>query len=531
VRIWNVARTPPQINATHDVHCAGPSVAGSAYDDDRLKNVEISLRNTSTRENLGSDGAWGVNVASGWHRISPLSINATSYNWSYTTPFNLTPGSYSFAVRATDTEDLTTASANQGRLTISAEVPGDAPPNGLLTNGGTITVTDPAITLSGAATDDKGVASVQLVVFDNDTGRYLQPNGTMTSDYTRLEATLASPSATSTPWSRSITLPTAGDFSVTALAIDTVGQQDGNTSGATARLRYYPGDNPPAFEDALNQPIDGASFTEGKIVVTGRAVDDIRIARVEVAIINAAGQYMSSTGTFSSTTPSWRTAYLNSPGSQGSNFSYTTPVIPAGTYQVQVRPMDHHDQYGTPRTASNIVVTLPANNPPVAAATVSCQENVCTFDGRGSTDESPASLVYSWNFGPGQGSANGSVPTKRFTAAGTFPVTLTVRDEWNATATTTLPVTITEPAGNQAPTPVLLSSCLALACSVSSTGSTDPNVGDTVTYRWSFGDGSATVTGPTATRTYTTPGVYTVSLTATDGWGKSTTVTRTLDLR
>ena len=63
---------------------------------------------------------------------------------------------------------------------------------------------------------------------------------------------------------------------------------------------------------------------------------------------------MSSAGTFTSTTASFRTAFLNSPGSVGSNYSYTTPVIPAGTYTVIVQPVDVHGQVGTgrPRRAS-----------------------------------------------------------------------------------------------------------------------------------------------------------------------------------
>ena len=57
-------------------------------------------------------------------RISPVDISGSVYNWTYTTPFNLTPGTYSFTVRATDDEDKTTSSNNQGRLTINAAVPG-----------------------------------------------------------------------------------------------------------------------------------------------------------------------------------------------------------------------------------------------------------------------------------------------------------------------------------------------------------------------------------------------------------------------
>ena len=76
--------------------------SGTANDTDDLVNVEISLRNNTTREQLASDGTWGTDVIGGWYRISPANINNTSYNWTYQTPFNLTPGQYSFSVRATD---------------------------------------------------------------------------------------------------------------------------------------------------------------------------------------------------------------------------------------------------------------------------------------------------------------------------------------------------------------------------------------------------------------------------------------------
>ena len=89
-------------------------------------------------------------------------------------------------------------------------------------------------------------------------------------------------------------------------------------------------------------PTDGTVFTDGKIFVSGRVEDDQQIAQAQVAIRNGLGQYMSSSGTFTSTNVSYRTAFLNSPGSPGSNFSYTTPVIPSGSYTVLVRGVDQH---------------------------------------------------------------------------------------------------------------------------------------------------------------------------------------------
>ena len=67
------------------------------------------------------------------------------------------------------------------------------------------------------------------------------------------------------------------------------------------------------------------------------------MGEVEVAIVNSAGQYMSSSGSFTSTSQSWRSAFLNSPGTPGSNFSYTT-VIPSGAYTVGARAIDAYGQ-------------------------------------------------------------------------------------------------------------------------------------------------------------------------------------------
>jgi PKD repeat protein len=275
------------------------------------------------------------------------------------------------------------------------------------------------------------------------------------------------------------------------------------------------------LSETLGEPDSGGSFSEGKIVVSGRAEDtpdaDAGIARVEVAIQNSANQWMGATGTFS-TTESWRAAFLNSPGSVGSNYSYTTPVIPVGTYSVRVRPIDVHNQIGAERIATGVTVSQPPNNPPVASFTYSCTENVCVFDGRGSTDESPNSLTYSWNFGT-QGTATGPLPTKTFTAPGTFPVTLTVTDQWTVTNTSAAQnVTIVEPAGNSAPVPTFTRSCTGLTCSVSSQGTTDPDTGDVITYSWNWGDGTALSTGAApAAHVYAAPGTYTITLTTTDG--------------
>jgi PKD repeat protein len=522
--------TPPTSAPTYTVTPGGRlTFSGTANDTDDLANVEISLRNNTTREQLASDGTWGTDAIQGWYRISPPgNINNTSYNWSYQTPFNLAPGQYSFSVRATDEIGLTTSSTNQGRLTINAQVAGDAFPDGRLNFTGTdATLEVLHLDLAGTATDDKGVQSVRVALEDQDTGRFVQPNGTMAAAFATLNATLASPGGTSTTWKLGVDLPTKGDYAVTAFAVDTVGQQDTSTSGATARYLVYPGDADPTISDTLFSPTEGTAFTDARIFVSGRAEDDTAMGSVQVAIVNSLGQYMSSSGTFSSTSESWRTAFLNSPGTPGSNFSYTTPVIPSGAYTVRARAVDAYGQVqATPREA-HVTVTAPAGNvAPTASFTVSCTQNVCGFDGRGSTDENAPTLTYSWNFGNGR-TGSGPVPSFTYTAPGTYTVTLTVRDEYGLTGTTTRTVTITEPAGNVAPTPVINPpACAGLVCNISGVGSADPNTGDTFTYLWNFGDATPTSTASAVSHTFPAAGTWTVTLTVTDGWGRSASTTR-----
>ena len=485
-----VEMTPPFAAPTVTVEPGSRvTFSGTAEDDQGLKNVEITLRNSSTGEGLANDCSF-IAGGNGTCRISPVDIGGSVYNWTYTTPFNLTPGTYSFTVRATDDEDNTTSSNNQGRLTINATYPGDNAPD---TTMAFVAPTDGSLTvnLAGAATDETGVTNVRVSLQDRDTGRYLQANGTMGATLVTREATLGTPNGTSTTWSLPpITLPSGGAWRFSATAYDTRGQFD--ASPATANYTLYPGDGPPTLSDTLGQPQTGATFDAGKIVVTGRAEDAADqyagIAEVQVAVVNAAGQYMSSSGTFTSTNPSYRTAFLNSPGSAGSNYSYTTPVIPAGVYSVRVRPIDVHDQIGVERISTDITVTQPSNLPPVPSFTYTCNQNVCTFDGRGSTDENASSLVYTWNFGTSSGSTvngSGALPIRTFTApspvGAPFQVTLTVRDEWQVSATTAAQsVTIVEPTNNQPPAPTFTASCQGLTCAVNSTGTADPNTGDSV---------------------------------------------------
>jgi PKD repeat protein len=108
-------------------------------------------------------------------------------------------------------------------------------------------------------------------------------------------------------------------------------------------------------------------------------------------------------------------------------------------------------------------------------------------------------------------------------AAGTLATTVPAQS-------ITLYVLTPSGAPNQAPTAVFsatpVSGTAPLAVSYTGQASSDSD-GTIVSYAWVFGDGG-TATGPTASRTYTTPGSYTARLTVTDNGGSTASATTTI---
>src|SRR2546430_11113111 len=100
-----------------------------------------------------------------------------------------------------------------------------------------------------------------------------------------------------------------------------------------------------------------------------------------------------------------------------------------------------------------------------------------------------------------------------YSAAGSFTVTLTVKDNQNASSS---PVshTVQVTAPNQPPSAAFTFSCPTLACSFSDQSS-DPD-GSVTSWQWTFGDGTTRATTQNPSHTYSAAGSYTVTLTVTD---------------
>jgi len=109
-----------------------------------------------------------------------------------------------------------------------------------------------------------------------------------------------------------------------------------------------------------------------------------------------------------------------------SSHTYTTP----GVYVVLLTVTD--DEGATDTTDESITVTIPGNEPPVAAFTYSGGTGfllpiTVSFNANASYDDDGTIIAYNWNFGDGDVGA-GSTITHEYGAFGTYTVVLIVVD-------------------------------------------------------------------------------------------------------
>ena len=140
--------------------------SGSATDDEALATRrDQPAQHHDAASGSAADGTWGANCIAGWYRISPANMDRPQLQLDLHDAVRpRARAATSFSVRAGD--DIgpdAPRRANQGRLTINAQVPGDAPPERVAQrhrhdHGGQVLHLD----LAGTATDDKGVAAVRV---------------------------------------------------------------------------------------------------------------------------------------------------------------------------------------------------------------------------------------------------------------------------------------------------------------------------------------------------------------------------------
>lgn len=134
-----------------------------------------------------------------------------------------------------------------------------------------------------------------------------------------------------------------------------------------------------------------------------------------------------------------------------------------------------------------------------------CNPLTVTFSNQAGALSSTA--TYTWNFGNGQSSSVLLNPTVTYTNAGTYTVTLVVYDPNSCISRDSSQIVL-----QVLPQPALAFSLLSTACTNSLQTQNTSGVPSASVYIWSFGDGSPTVAATAPAHTYTSSGIYNITL-------------------
>ena len=246
-----------------------------------------------------------------------------------------------------------------------------------------------------------------------------------------------------------------------------------------------------------------------------------------------------STGTVGTALSFTASATDVSPADQAAGFTYSwtfgdggtaTGASPshtfasAGTYTVTAKATDNYGKTGT--ATGTIAVsgglTVNAGSPLTVNAGSSVTFSQATESG------GTAPFTYTWTFGDGTQQTGSLNPSHTYANPGSDTATVTVTDANKLTSSSSVVVTVND----VAPTASLSGPSSGTAgTSLSFTASaTDVSPAVQVagfTYAWNFGDGS-TGTGASASHTYASAGTYTVTVSATDEYGKTGTSSETV---
>jgi PKD repeat protein len=161
------------------------------------------------------------------------------------------------------------------------------------------------------------------------------------------------------------------------------------------------------------------------------------------------------------------------------------------------------------------------NQPPIAQASAAPTNGsaplAVSFSSAGSYDPEGVALSYSWTFGDGTTSTAAN-PSHTYQNPGGYSARLSVSDGTSTTASGLITINVTITGTNQPPVAVASATPAAgpapLSVSFSSAGSYDPE-GATLTYNWTFGDGS-TSTAANPSHSYAV-GTFSARLSVSDG--------------
>jgi len=210
-------------------------------------------------------------------------------------------------------------------------------------------------------------------------------------------------------------------------------------------------------------------------------------------------------------------------GGTAAGVSVSHKFARAGTFTVTLRVTNGVGQSATASRA----VTVSATSAAVTASfvfspTTPAINQDIYFDAAASR---PTDGTFTWDFGDGA-TGTGLTPAHLYDVAGTYTVTLTVRNALGQSASLSRTVTVAASSSSVSASFVFSPTAPAVNQDIyfDAAASRPTNA----TFDWNFGDGSAAESGVAPIHRYTQAGTYTVVLNVSNAFGQTATTTRTI---
>lgn len=232
----------------------------------------------------------------------------------------------------------------------------------------TVTVTTPTaastvqnhgVKLSGIASDDVGVDSVQIRLRNTTSGQYLQPDGSWSATSTPITVSLGARYEPSTSWSYIATLPN-GSYGFSTTVWDTNRNQN-----AVKPYRNFKVNAPPDSESptvTIESPSTTTAVTSRVVTMSGQAVDSggtgAGISRVLLSVRNnATGAWLAADGSWTSTQQRLA-AQLADAAAPSTGWSFSSPLAD-GAYTLLAMAVDNSGNESVTPAASTFSVDGP----------------------------------------------------------------------------------------------------------------------------------------------------------------------------
>jgi hypothetical protein len=309
--------------ANGQVYNGQVTVTGTATDNRSVAEVYVVIKNTSTNKYLQPDLTW----ASAWAQLPSFvheyQANSTAFGWAGELP----NGNYTVTGRVVDLRgnvDVVPArsfTVTSGNDTVDPDGSLDVPTPGQA-------FTTSSVAFSGSATDNLAVAEVNVIIKDQETGDFLQDNGTTWGSWNAIPTSLASPNSPATDWEWTGTLPD-GAYGVWVQVKDLAGNKDPDKASATFSVDTTPPNS--WFTNPRNQD---ETLTSRTVPFAGVAVDNLGVAFVKLIVKDL------DTGKFLQPDGSWGPKVrlpkvtLADPGATRTTWTFTRLIPKDGNFRV-----------------------------------------------------------------------------------------------------------------------------------------------------------------------------------------------------